>query len=307
MADPRVSVLVPVHNAGPFLAEALESVLAQSYPSWEAIVVDDASSDGSVEVARSYAARDPRVRAVPLPANVGVAAARNAGAAVARGSLLALLDQDDRWLPSYLSRCVAAFDAAGPRVAVVACDAQLWQDGRPLGETYFDRFGRVSRVDLDVMMERNAVHARALVSREAFEAVGGFDPACLASDDFDLWMRLLEAGWSVETVPEALTVFRLHDASQSRDQRRMSEGTIAAYSRSIARGALTPGQRAAARRRVRHHRALLARERVRSAQGPLAVAASVSRAAPLGLVAFLQAPSRWGEWLGGTPSARRPS
>ena len=305
MAAPRVTVVVPVHNAGAFLAPALDSVLAQTYRDLEVVVVDDASSDGSDGLIRAYAAAHPRwFRAVLLERNVGVAAARNAGiAASSGGELVALLDHDDRWHADYLERTVAAFDAAraaGRRVGIVACDALLEEDDRILGETYLDRHGRADRVDLDLMLRRNGIHARALFTREGYDAVGGFDPGCLASDDFDLWMRLLEAGWEVETLPEALVTWRLHPGSQSRDQRRMSEGAVAAYTRAIERGALSPAQCRAARRRVRHHRALLARARVHDARAsgrPLAAAGGALRAAPYGVVAFVQAPSRWAEWL----------
>lgn len=305
MGPPRVTVVVPVHNAGAFLAPALDSVLAQTFPDWEAVVVDDASSDGSAEVVRRYADAHPgRITAVVLTENVGVARARDLAIRRSRGGeLVALLDHDDRWREDYLAHMVGRLDAeraAGRRVGIVACNALLEHEDRILEETFADRYGWTETIDIDAMIERNCILARALFLREAYDAVGGFAPECLASDDFDLWMRLLEAGWEVATTRETVVVWRLHAGSQSRNERLMAAGAAAAFSRAIARGALTPAQRRAARRRLRHSRALLGRALVREAlaDGRPAVAAwRAVAAAPRGLIAFAQAPSRWREWI----------
>lgn len=304
MRPPRVTVVVPVHNAGAFLVPALDSALAQTFTDFEVVVVDDASSDGSDEVARRYAMAHPdRFTAICLTENVGVARARDLAIRRSRGGeLIALLDHDDRWREDYLEHTVACLDrerAAGRRVGIVACNALLEQDGRII-DTFAERYGWTEHIDVDAMIQRNCILARAVFCREGYDAVGGFAAECLASDDYDLWFRLLEAGWEVATTRETVVIWRLHAASQSRDQRLMADGSIAVFERALARGALTRPQRRAVRRRLRHHRALRARALVHEAAvagHPAAAAARAVRAAPHGAVAFAQSPSRWGEWL----------
>jgi glycosyltransferase involved in cell wall biosynthesis len=318
---PRVAIAVPVHDAEPFLEQALASILAQTYTSWEAIVVDDASTDASPEIAAAFARQHPhRIRAIRLGRNVGVAAARNAAIRAARrGDLVALLDHDDAWRSDYLARSVALFDgalAAGRRPGIVACNAWLHTPHGILPETFAERFGWIDPIDYDAMIERNCVLARALFSREAFEVVGGFAPECLAADDYDLWLRILEVGYEVITTPEPLVVYRLHAGAQSRDRRLMAESKLVTYRRALRRGALSPGQRRAVHFQMRHHRALRERAIVYAAladRRPLRAAAVAMRAAPYGLISFLQAPGRWREWMlparrgvrAGSP-ARRP-
>ena len=109
---PRVSVITIFFNAERFLAEAVESVLAQHYEDYEIILVDDGSSDGSSEVARGYAEKSARVRYLEHPGheNRGMSASRNLGIDAARGYLIAFIDADDRWRPSKLTEQVDLLD-----------------------------------------------------------------------------------------------------------------------------------------------------------------------------------------------------
>ena len=97
-----VTIVMPAHNSQASLSESVQSVLAQTYTDWELIIVDDASSDGTLALAGQFAAGDPRIRVLPLEQNVGVAEARNRGIDAARGQYLAFLDSDDLWLPHKL-------------------------------------------------------------------------------------------------------------------------------------------------------------------------------------------------------------
>ena len=129
-APPRVAVIVPAHNGERLLPQTLESILAQTYQDWEVVVVDDASTDGTLAVAESFARRAPgRFTVVRLDQNVGVGGARSAGVdRSGGGELLCLLDQDDLWDERYLEHSVAAFDralAAGRRVGIVSSNALI--------------------------------------------------------------------------------------------------------------------------------------------------------------------------------------
>jgi glycosyltransferase involved in cell wall biosynthesis len=278
-------------------------VLAQTFGDWQAIVVDDASTDGTAAVAASYAARDPRVRLIALERNVGVAAARNVAIEASAGDLVALLDHDDRWREDYLERCVAIHDAAaadGRKVGIVASNALIETPSGLSGETFADRYGWAEPIVYDAMIERNCICARALFARAAYDEVGGFSPEVPCFDDYDMWLRMLEAGYEVVATREPIAVYRVAPGQLSSDELKMAEGALAAHNRALERGAASPAQRSAIKARLRHYRALRERALARRASREgrrLAAAGRALRAAPFGAVAFLQAPSRWGEWL----------
>jgi len=303
MGFPRVAVIVPMYDSGPRLIETLESIVAQTYSGWEAILVDDASNDDTLERAQAFARREPRMRVVPLTSNVGVAGARNVAIQRSRGELVALLDHDDRWREDYLEHTIALVDearAAGRRPGIVACDAIVeTPDGVP-PQTYATRFGGVDDITLDSMIQRNRICARALFTRAAYDEVGGFSTVCPGSDDYDLWLRMIEAGHEVLSITEPLAVYRLHGTNLSGNKVLMIDGALATYARALHRGALSAAQQRAVRARRRHYLALHERElalRALADRRLLAAGVCALRATPFCIVAFLQSPARWREWL----------
>jgi alpha-1,6-rhamnosyltransferase len=192
MTMPLVSVVVPVYNAAPFLREALDSVLAQHYAPYEAIVVDDGSTDESGAIAQSY----PAVRYVRQE-NQGPAAARNAGVAAARGELVAFADADDVQLPHRLS-VQAGYLVDHPEVAATL-GRQVWITPPP---------GAVRDVvwgDLDGIPAMTMV-----VRRHVLTEVGGFDPRLRGPEDTDLLIRMREGGHGFVVVPEVVLRRRYH-------------------------------------------------------------------------------------------------
>jgi glycosyltransferase involved in cell wall biosynthesis len=300
---PRVSVVVPAHNAEASIGETLDSILAQTYPRWEAIVVDDGSTDATYELASAYARRDPRIRPLRLARKSGPSVARNHAAARSRAELLALLDSDDWWLPHYLERQLALYDSetsSGRRIGIVACDMLIARPIEIEPESTYERYGFVDPITYRAMLRRNYVCVAAVIPRHAFEEVGGFSPDCAYAMDYDLWLRVMEAGYEVAQNREPLAVYRHHSGGRSRDQLAMAEARMVVYRRALARGGVSAAERRGLRASIRHNRALRQRELVRRAWRdgrPAAAAARALVAAPLGLVAFLQAPSNWGEWL----------
>ncbi len=190
---PRVSVIVPAHNAAATLAETLASLTAQTLPAIEVLVVDDASTDGTRDVAARQAAADPRFRLLAFPANRGVAAARNAGLEAARGRWALFLDADDWIEPGHLASLLAAAEADPGALGAFSGYRYAREDGRP-GEAIRPRL----EGDLFAIMAQRCplkIHA-CLVQREAVLAVGGFDPGLEVAEDWDLWQRLARAGGS---------------------------------------------------------------------------------------------------------------
>jgi glycosyltransferase involved in cell wall biosynthesis len=204
-SEHMISAIIPCYNAEPFLAEAIESVLKQTRPVGEIIVVDDGSTDRSAEIARSYGAR-----LVSMGRNRGHAAARNAGADAARGDLLAWLDADDYWDANHCEVVCgllerhpeAAFAYAANRLVGTKSGIHYTS---PRDHELFDAFW----VDLCDIYPVNWV-----IWRSAYLEVGGFDSRIRFAPDFDFCLRLSRRFKFIST-PEITSVYRWHPAQIS--------------------------------------------------------------------------------------------
>jgi glycosyltransferase involved in cell wall biosynthesis len=192
MADELVSVVIPVYNGERFLAQAIESVLGQTWREVEVIVVDDGSGDHSGEIARRFAP----VRCLRQD-NAGQAAARNRGAAAATGRFLAFLDADDLWLEDKLERQLAAFRAAPELAVVFGWAEEFLEAGQPQG-------GRPLR-RLPAQLP-----SAMLIRRTAFAELGGYDPRWQLAEVADFYSRLQEAGLACRTLDRVVYRRRLH-------------------------------------------------------------------------------------------------
>lgn len=213
-----VSVAIPCYNCAPWLGAALDSLLAQTRGDWEAIVVDDGSTDASAEVAAEYAARDGRIRLLRQP-NGGVGSARNTGARAARGRWLVFLDADDLIHAEFIEAMAGVIEAAPDAIGSV-CQFDLFDEKgtgamRPLP-------GSGARVGLNDILGGSAwtIHA-GMVGRELFEKIGGFDTALKNADDWDFWLRALVHGDFV-AVRRTLAHYRQHPAQKSRNFPRIA-------------------------------------------------------------------------------------
>jgi glycosyltransferase involved in cell wall biosynthesis len=184
---PKVSVVVVFYDTRQFLAEALDSVLRQSYTEWELLLVDDGSTDGSDTIAREYAERDDRILYLHHPgrSNRGISASRNLGLAQARGVYLAQLDSDDVWLPSHLEHHVAMLDAH-PAAAMVYGPVERWYSwtgdpedvdrdfvARPLDR--YDTCIQPPTLVRTILKRQYGVPLGFLARRDAMQAVGGYE------------------------------------------------------------------------------------------------------------------------------------
>jgi GT2 family glycosyltransferase len=191
-ASDLVSVVLPTHDRPARLPGAIRSVLAQTYRRLELIVVDDASSEPVDEVVAAAAGGDERVRLLRLPRNLGASGARNAGIAEARGSVLAFLDDDDRWEPSKLEQQVAYFDRH-PDVGLVTCDYVIEREGTgapPL------RFRGPPAFSAEQLLWVNFAGSFSLVALRR-SLVGDelhIDETFVAAEDWDLWLRCARHG-----------------------------------------------------------------------------------------------------------------
>jgi glycosyltransferase involved in cell wall biosynthesis len=214
---PVVSAILPVFNGGAHLADAVLSATRQTLPPDELIVVDDGSTDqGQFEFLDSIPAPFP-IRIVRQP-NAGQSVARNRGAAEARGALLAFLDQDDVWHPQHLATLVASF-VNDPELAWAYHDFdEIDGDGRVVMRSFLHQHAIAHpKQTLRACIERDlmVVPSTSVVSRAAFEALGGFDESLRGYEDDDLYVRGFRSGWRFAFHAEALTAFRVHESSDS--------------------------------------------------------------------------------------------
>lgn len=259
--SPLVSIIALCFNHARFVAEALDSVLAQTYPHCELIIVDDASTDESAAVIGAWVAAHPgRARhVVLLPQRVGACAAFNQGFALSRGEFITDLATDDILLPTRLAEQVAAFAALDPSYGVVYSDAELLDEAGTVLRRHYrrDAAGRPrpaapsGDVFADVLGRYFISTPTMLIRRAVLDALGGYD-ATLAYEDFDFWVRSART-WRYHFLDRVLMRKRLHPQAQSRAAYRPGDRQLAATirvchkARALCR---TPAEWAALRRRA---------------------------------------------------------
>jgi glycosyltransferase involved in cell wall biosynthesis len=214
---PLVSVVVPCFNHGRFLAEALESLLAQTYEHIEIVVVDDGSTDDTPAVAARFALRVRYVR----QENRGLAAARNAGLAASGGELLNFLDADDYHEPDAIERMVAAATADPGADVFHGRHRCVDRDRNPLTSYPVAELSRDAFHQL-LVKNRMICHS-VLVRRRALVGAGGFDEQLRALEDWDCWLRLAAGGCRFVAVAAAVAVYRRYPGTMSRGYDRMKE------------------------------------------------------------------------------------
>lgn len=224
---PRVTVLVVTCNDEPFVGPAIDSVLAQTYTDFAIVVVDDASTDRSREVAESYAARDPRIRVIANPTNLGAGPTRNRGLAVIASEYVAYLDGNDVCHPERLAEQVAYLDAH-PDVALVSAQATLIDiTGRPIGafsRPTTDIGMRWCRIFSSPVIHSAATYRRAIV----WDELRGYEEQYRFGEDFDLWRRMAKHGHTLRNLPRTLVSYRIDPLSLTNTPRHPArEGYLA--------------------------------------------------------------------------------
>lgn len=203
---PTVSVVVPAYNPGRYLRLALESIVAQTYPHWEAVVVDD----GSTEDLGWVDSLHPQIRRVRQP-NGGLSSARNTGIRETSGELVAFLDADDLWLPTKLERQVEALGATS--VTLVSTGFTVVDsDGSEVSG------GFVGYADsYEELLQGNGICASTVVvRRSALEECGDFDTALAQCEDWDMWLRIAR-GHQIAKLTAVLARYRVHGGNMTRD------------------------------------------------------------------------------------------
>ena len=204
MPTPRVTVLLPVYNARAFVAEAVRSVLDQTFGDFELVAIDDGSTDGSAEVLSTIA--DPRLR-ILRQENRGLIATLNRGIAEATGELIARMDADDISLPDRFAKQVAYLDAH-PKVVAVGGAAQFFTDAGP--QDFVLRHPNDPAAIRQALAKDSAiVHPTAMIRRDALTGIGGYRRAFVDAEDYDLWLRLAEKH-DLANLDDVVLHYRVH-------------------------------------------------------------------------------------------------
>lgn len=193
------SIIIPYYNQGKYLEETLHSALAQTYDNFEVIVVNDGSNqEASLQVWEDLQLRLPAVKFISQE-NKGLSSARNTGICASQGTYICCLDSDDLLDPHYLTATIANFQ--DEKTAVVATNAMFF--GTTTGTW------QVSKTDLVTMLVENQLVSGAVFTRAVFDELKGYDEKFKQGfEDWDFWLRILEAGYQICTTKEALYYYR---------------------------------------------------------------------------------------------------
>ena len=209
--SPLVSIVIPTYNHAPMLQRALATVVEQTYQNWNAIVVNNFSTDNTLEVVAAF--NDPRIQCVNFRNNGVIGASRNEGIALATGKYVAFLDSDDTWFPTKLEKCVEILESGSDLV----CHAEYWIDES--GKSRLVAYGpSEAATHHNLIYNGNRISTSATVVRTALlKEVHGFDvsPELISTEDYDLWIRLAAKSDKFAFISEPLGEYHRHDNNVS--------------------------------------------------------------------------------------------
>ncbi|MCF6409136.1 glycosyltransferase family 2 protein [Pseudalkalibacillus salsuginis] len=225
-----ISVVMAVYNGELYLQEAIDSILQQTYPEFEFIIVNDGSTDKTIQILNDI--QDPRVRLIHLPKNVGAASALNRGIQEAEGKWIAIQDADDLSYPSRLKEQIS-YVKDHPGIAAVGT-LRKCISGRneiPKKRLRTEEFSNYLVSGEHLRAYRFYInplcHGSVLFSKEIFKKIGGYDPSYKICYDYDLWIRMLEVG-SIHKINKVLYHYRIHPESISRKKQPYNEDWLVA-------------------------------------------------------------------------------
>lgn len=275
---PLISIVIAAYNAEKYLTQTLQSVLDQDFKDWECLVMDDGSADGTSDIARAFAARDPRIRALQQP-NGGVSKARNNALAQSSASapFVVFLDSDDVWLPDALQVLFDALQRDPRAVGAHGLADLIDSEGEPVQPGEFAGFGR-QRTTLkgrrfvplgedepttfEVVITQGRIFppGLALLRKENVGRAGGFDASLSSQEDWDLWMRMTRSGDFV-FIPRVVIWYRRHEDSATQNHSNNYRSAARVRHKLFHSPDNTPAQKSAARRAYRALQALRVEEK----------------------------------------------
>lgn len=213
----KVSVIIPAYNAAPTIRETLLSLQAQTFPDWEAIIINDGSSDDTFTTANEFAIQDSRIRVINQ-LNQGVSAARNFGVKEALSDWVLFLDADDWILPQHLEKLTEVLKLDATLDAVYSGWVRVTPDGKTVNYDYSNQASQMFAA-----FARSCVFAihSCIVRRSIILDVGGFDPELPTCEEWDLWQRIARTGARFAAIPEMSACYRMRPNSASFNTRQL--------------------------------------------------------------------------------------
>lgn len=226
--DPVLSVIMPSYNAASFIDQTITSVLNQTFTDFELLIIDDGSTDSTLEIANHYATRDRRIKVISQT-NQGVSATRNRGIQIAKGRFIAFLDADDLWLPDKLAAHIEHF-YPNPNLAVSFSRVEfISPDGEPTGQVSTSRLVNLKPEDF-LYENPTSTMSNLVVRSEVFVQVGGFAEDMSYSEDLEWLLRAIchqrpgKPPWQIEGIDRILIYYRASPGGLSASLYRMEAG-----------------------------------------------------------------------------------
>jgi len=211
MNKPKISVIMSVYNGMPHLPEAIESILNQSFPDFELIIVNDCSSDNSLKVIKSFT--DKRIKIIENVTNIGLTKSLNKALKTAKGGYIARMDADDISLPKRFQKQIAFFND-NPKYALLGTWAKIWKNNIPSGR--FHKHPQDSQILRFILLFNNPfVHSSVMFRKSAIDQIGLYNPDFKYAQDYELWSRFC-LKYAISNIPEVLHIYREIPSSVSR-------------------------------------------------------------------------------------------
>ena len=234
---PEISVIMSVYNGEDYLSEAIESVLAQTFPHWELIVINDCSTDGTAEILRNFAERDPRVKVHTNEVNLRLPSSLNKALSLAKGKYIARMDADDICLPERLEKQYA-FMEKHPEIALSSCRFMTLKNGVIASGGCGGKTDDASIKAL-LLVTNPILHPGIIAKAEAIKALG-YDKNFTCTEDMELWCRFVLAGYKVEILSDYLMIYRLHDKQITETTLEKQKGEVIAIQKKYFASLLCP-------------------------------------------------------------------
>lgn len=202
---PTVSIVLPTYNGSRYIRESIDSILGQTYTDWELIIVDDCSTDDTLEIVRGYESMDSRIRVIHNVINRKLPGALNVGFENAGGKYLTWTSDDNEYLPSALAVMVGRLEASD---AVMVCADEYVMDEKGMVK----KDVVLTHID-EELCRRNTVRACFLYRREVLDSIGNYDTLLYCVEDYDYWLRIKQKYGRIDRIDQVLYKYRYHDAA----------------------------------------------------------------------------------------------
>lgn len=224
-ANPLVTVLMPVYNAGKYLKLSMESVLAQSYRDFEFLIINDCSTDNSMDIIRSF--EDSRLTVYSNATNIGQTKSLNVGLNLAKGKYIIVNDSDDLSLPKRIEKQLS-FIINNPQYIVVGTSAMIIGRGGDMQRTFLKPIDP-REITFWILSDTPIIHGSVIMQRDAVLAQGGYNEGFKLCQDYELWSSLIRKGFQVANIPDILVKIRHYSESISfkeKDLQTIENGKI---------------------------------------------------------------------------------